>query len=114
MSPTPDSTADDPQQVIANLRRERDEALARQTAAAEVLQVVNSSQGNLAPVFDAILEKALKLCGAALGYMLSCDGDSFHRVASKGLSPALQAALPPPAPTPGSFLRKAAIIRRLP
>jgi hypothetical protein len=33
--------------------------------------------------------------------MLSCDGESFHRVASRGSSPALEAALPPPGPTPG-------------
>jgi len=106
MSPAPDSTLEDPEKIIAALRRERDETLAREAALAEVLQVINTSPGNLAPVFDAILGRALNLCGAALGYMLSCDGESFRRVASSGSSPALEAALPPPGPTPGSLAER--------
>ena len=106
MSPLPDSTLEDPEKIIAALRRERDETLAREAALAEVLQVINSSPGDLASVFDAILGRALNLCGATLGYMLSCDGESFHRVASRGSSPALEAALPPPGPTPGSLAER--------
>jgi GAF domain-containing protein len=66
-----DTVANDPQEIIADLRRklgaltaERDDALAQQAAATEVLQVINSCTGNLTPAFDMIVKKAVRLCGA--------------------------------------------------
>ena len=61
--------------------RDLSEALERQTATSEVLQIISSSAGTLEPVFETILANATRICEAAFGSMLLIEGDEFRRVA---------------------------------
>jgi adenylate cyclase len=119
MNATPDNTLADPEQRIAALERklaereaelaerkaecdackaERDEALEQQTATAEVLQIINSAPGNLAPVFEAMLEKATDLCDAAFGILWTLNGQWYHAAAFRNVPRAFAEFLHDPMP----------------
>jgi GAF domain-containing protein len=71
----------------ARLFNETKEALERQTASSDVLRVIGSSPSNLQPVFDAILENAMRMCDANLATVGLYDGKHYRHVAQRGGSP---------------------------
>jgi len=82
------------------------EALEQQTATSEVLRVISSSPGELKPVFQAMLENAVRICEAKFGTMYRYDGDMFHPTAVLNAPPILfeflqqRGAFQPPSGTP--------------
>jgi signal transduction histidine kinase len=76
--------------------RELSEALEQQTATSEILRVISASPNDLAPVFDALLESASRLCDASLGILFLYDGDAFSVVAQRGATEAFEEAMRKP------------------
>jgi signal transduction histidine kinase len=73
-----------PETEIARLTRERDEALEQLAATSEVLRVISSSPDELEPVFNSMLENAVRICEAKFGTLFRFDGNMFHVAAQVG------------------------------
>ena len=96
--------------LLNELRQRTDdlsEALDQQTATSDVLKVISGSPGDLEPVFQAMLENAVRICDAKFGTLLRWDGSAFHRAAGVATPSALVAfhrQRGPFLPTSGSLL----------
>jgi GAF domain-containing protein len=80
----PSAADDKTQSGVGQLTRERDEALEREKATAEVLRVISSSPGELGTVFQTMLVNATKVCEATFGNLTLWEGDGFRAVAVHG------------------------------
>jgi signal transduction histidine kinase/DNA-binding response OmpR family regulator len=98
------------QAVIAientRLLTELRESLEQQTATSEVLGVISSSPGDLEPVFAAMLENAVRICGAKFGNIYRLDGENLRLLAAHNTPPALaEARRDRPVPASGLIAR---------
>src|SRR3954452_5788005 len=80
--------ATDLERPLAQAQRQLSEALERQVATSEVLRVISSSPGDLQPVFNTMLENALRICEAKFGVLFRVDDEVTYPVAMLNLPPA--------------------------
>jgi signal transduction histidine kinase len=84
----PNLSVSDLQEQLKRQARELDEAREERAALAEVLRLISSSPGELAPVFQSMLEHAVRICEAKFGMLYLYDGDAFHAVSHCNAPPA--------------------------
>ena len=99
---------------LARLARERDEAVEQLSATSEVLKVIGRSTFELQPVFDAVVENAVRLCEAERAFLFQFDGELLRYAASYNVSPELRDFVNrnPMAPGRHSISARAALGRR--
>jgi class 3 adenylate cyclase len=93
--------------VVARLTQERDEALLRETANAEILRLIAKSSGDLELLFRTILENATRICNANFGTLFRFDGENILPAAQFNTPTALlkaQTRRGPFKPTPGTAM----------
>ena len=73
---------------VALFKRERDEALEQQKATSEVLHVISSSPGDVAPVFATMLEKAVRICDGSFGMLFRAENGAVSAAAKFSVPPA--------------------------
>jgi two-component system, NtrC family, sensor kinase len=99
--------------AIENVRlfNETKEALEQQTATSEILRVIASSPTDVQPIFDAIVESALRLCDGLYSSVFRIEGDLVHAVAHNRLSPEslrmFEQSWPVPVQSAGSLICRA-------
>ena len=98
----------------ARMFRETQEALERQTATADILQVISESPTDVQPVFEAIMERALALSGAPMGVVSSFDGELLHLIASSGFTDDAEALAAFPMPADRKTTNGRAVVERAP
>jgi GAF domain-containing protein len=89
------ATADENARLFGEVQartRELTQALEQQTATSEVLRAISSSPGELEPVFQTMLENAVRICEANFGMMYLREDDGFRAVAMHNTPPALAEA----------------------
>ncbi|MGB2594540.1 MAG: GAF domain-containing protein, partial [Pseudolabrys sp.] len=81
-APTAQVSTADLQEQLDRRTRERDEALEQLSATSEILKIISKSPGELEQVFDAMLEKATRICDAKFATLYLSDGDTWRAVAA--------------------------------
>jgi GAF domain-containing protein len=100
----------------ARLLGELRQSLEQQTATAEVLRVISSSPGELEPVFEAVLENAVRICEAKFGMLTLVQGNEYRVASTYGASPEyieFMRLRGPFQPEPGSILDRVARTRQV-
>ena len=63
---------------LAERKTEFDERIEQQSATIDVLRVMSASPGDTQPVFDLIVRRAVELCNAQSGGLFEYDGERVH------------------------------------